>query len=206
MTASIPSSLVYNGGLAPGFADPVFDAQEVFRAAMWATAYPGRIVPLNRAVPASAPFDSATTALALTLLDFETPLWLDKVAQQGEVHAWLSFHCGMPVVATPNAARFAIAVHPAELPRLADFCLSDAEFPDRSTTLIIQVPCFENGPRKIWRGPGIKEIATVRIAGLSDVFWSDWSLNREVYPAGIDIFFTCGNALISMPRTVKVEA
>lgn len=206
MTASMIPPRARDGELKPGFADPVFDAQAVFRAAMWATAYPGRIAPLDRAVSSPAPFDGATAALALTLVDFETPLWLDESAKKGSARAWVGFHCGSRVVATPDAARFAIAVETAALPRLANFCLGDAEYPDRTTTLIVQVPSFENGPQTIWRGPGIKESTAVHIGGLPDAFWTDWNLNRELYPAGIDIFFTCGNALLSMPRTVEVEA
>lgn len=194
-----------DAGLLPGFADPVFDAQAVFRAALLATAYPGRIVPIGSQASAPAPLDIATAALALTLFDFETPVWLDDAAPDGSARAWLAFHCGAPVVQAPRGARFAIVTDPAMLPPLADFNLSDSEYPDRSTTLIVQVPSFVDGPGTVWRGPGIRETAIVAIAGLPATFWADWALNREVYPAGIDVFLTCGNAVVGLPRTIEVE-
>ncbi|PSH62159.1 phosphonate C-P lyase system protein PhnH [Phyllobacterium sophorae] len=199
---------VSSGGtsLKPGFADPVFDAQGVFRASLVATAYPGRIVPLDRTFAAPRPFSPATAALCLTLLDFETPAWLDRQAQSGEAASWLRFHCGLPLIDETATARFAIVTDPLNLPRLHEFASGEIEYPDRSTTLVIQVQSFTDGPDTTWTGPGIKESAGVAIDGLPSWFWSDWDLNSELYPRGVDVIFTCGNALMGLPRTIKVEA
>lgn len=200
--ASTPSA----ASLKPGFTDPVFDAQAVFRAAMLATAYPGRIMTLDRSFAAPKPFSSATAALCLTLMDFETPTWLDKQAAAGDAPAWLRFHCGLPLAEETATARFAVIADPAKMPRIFTFHPGDVEYPDRSSTLIIQVPSLTGGTATTWTGPGIKSSASAAIAGLPAWFWSDWDLNRELYPRGVDVMFTSGNAFIGLPRTITVEA
>ncbi|QRM32575.1 phosphonate C-P lyase system protein PhnH [Microvirga sp. VF16] len=197
------SSSSGGASLKPGFADPVFDAQAVFRASLIATAYPGRVVPLEHTLAPPRPFSSATAALCLTLMDFETPAWLDRQTASGDAAAWLRFHCSLPVTDNPMAALFAVVTDPMTMPRLFEFHQGDVEYPDRSTTLIIQVPSFTEGPTTIWTGPGIKTSASIAIGGLPFWFWSDWELNGELYPRGIDVIFTCGNALIGLPRTIK---
>jgi len=206
--SSLSLAAVVAGGasLKHGFADPVFDAQAVFRASLLATAYPGRMVPLDRTLAAPGPLSPATAALCLTLMDFETPAWLDRQTASGEAAAWLRFHSGLPVTDDPMAAHFAVVTDPLTMPRLFKFFSGDVEYPDRSATLIVQVASFTDGPMTTWTGPGIKTSATVGIGGLPFWFWSDWDLNRELYPRGIDVLFTNGNALVGLPRTITVEA
>ncbi|RWD43450.1 phosphonate C-P lyase system protein PhnH [Mesorhizobium sp.] len=207
-SGAIAAGVVSSAGasLMPGFADPVFDAQAVFRAVLLATAYPGRVVSLDRNPTAPPPLTSATAALCLSLLDFETPAWLDCRLDTDELAAWLRFHCSLPLTETATEARFAIVSDPANLPGLCEFHPGDIEYPDRSTTLIIQVPSLSDGPATTWTGPGINGSMTVGIAGLPARFWAEWDLNRELYPRGIDVIFTSGNAVIGLPRTIKVEA
>ncbi|RWD32068.1 MAG: phosphonate C-P lyase system protein PhnH [Mesorhizobium sp.] len=205
-TSSLHDRSSTSTSLMPGFADPVFDAQTVFRASLLATAYPGRVVPVDRALAPPRPFSSATAALCLTLMDFETLAWLDRQAASGEAVAWLRFHCALPVTDVPMKARFAVVTDALTMPRLFEFHPGEVEYPDRSMTLIIQVPSFNEGPATTWTGPGIKTSAHVSIGGLPFWFWSDWELNRELYPRGIDVIFTNGNALVGLPRTIAVEA
>ncbi|MDK1389492.1 phosphonate C-P lyase system protein PhnH [Sinorhizobium sp. 8-89] len=205
-STSLRAVTSYDASLKPGFIDPVFDAQAVFRASLLATAYPGRVVSLDRSFTAPRPFSPATAALCLTLMDFETPTWLDHQTSCTEAAQWLGFHCGLAVAEGPMAARFAVVTDPLIMPRLFEFHPGNVEYPDRSTTLIIQVPSLTEGPPTAWTGPGIKTCASVAIAGLPFWFWSDWDLNRELYPRGIDVLFTNGNALIGLPRTITVEA
>ncbi|MDE1992391.1 MAG: phosphonate C-P lyase system protein PhnH [Rhizobiaceae bacterium] len=191
-----------NAALKPGFTDPVVEAQATFRAAMLATAYAGRIVSTCIRVDDPAPFGSATAALCLALMDFETPVWLQSHSE--EASAWLRFHCGLPVITETVAATFAIVTDPASMPSLSAFHQGDIEYPERSTTIIMQVPSLTGGPSMTWSGPGIKGSSVVAIAGLPSWFWSLWDLNRELYPRGLDIVFSCGNELISLPRTIQV--
>src|SRR5260370_27912876 len=92
--------------LAPGFRDPVHDAQATFRAILDALAHPGRIVerPVALAGPAPAPLGDAAAAIALTLCDIDTPIWLDP-GPAGCAH-YLRFHCCAPLSAAPGAAHF----------------------------------------------------------------------------------------------------
>lgn len=189
----------------PGLADPVFDTQATFRAALLGTAYPGRIIPLDREISAPKPFSAATASLCQTLMDFETPAWLDDATIKSEAAGWLRFHCGLPTIDDTAKAKFAVITEPQSMPRMFQFHPGEPEYPDRSTTLIIQVPSCTSGPKTIWTGPGIKAEIEVRIDGLPFWFWHDWDLNRELYPRGIDVIFSCGNALIGMPRTVLVS-
>lgn len=205
-TSSARAARLGATSLKPGFADPVFDAQAVFRASLLATAYPGRVVSLDRACVAPQPLSSASAALCLTLMDFETPAWLDRQTACNETADWLRFHCSLPLRDDPVAARFAIITDPTNMPRLFEFFSGDVEYPDRSTTLIVQVPSLAEGPATTWTGPGIKSSAGVNLSGLPLWFWADWELNRDLYPRGIDVFFTSGNALVGLPRTIKVEA
>ena len=85
--------------LPPGFADKVLSAQSTFRSVMDAMARPGsvqRIVPMTGA---TGPMMRGTAAIALTLFDHDTPLWLDaRMAEGTDLVKWLKFHTGAPVV------------------------------------------------------------------------------------------------------------
>ena len=62
-----------------GFADPVRDAQSVFRTVMMALARPGTIGDLAAGpVTPPAPLTPELAAVALTLCDHETPVWFDR--------------------------------------------------------------------------------------------------------------------------------
>ena len=76
----------------PGFADPVGEAQATFRAVLDAMARPGRLHRVGERLTAPAPLDPATAAVLLTLVDHETPLWLDAAA--AAARDWMAFHCG----------------------------------------------------------------------------------------------------------------
>ncbi|QRM32552.1 phosphonate C-P lyase system protein PhnH [Microvirga sp. VF16] len=191
--------------LKPGFNDPIFDAQAVFRAAMISTAYPGRVVSLTTEIDGPLPFCKATAALSLTLMDFETPVWIDGQSRSDEATAWLRFHCGLPLTPDTATATYAVVTDPENMPSLADFHQGDIEYPERSTTLIIQVPSLTDGPTMRWTGPGINGSIITAIAGLPSWFWSLWDLNSELYPRGIDVIFTCGNMMVGLPRTILVN-
>jgi len=80
------------GVALPGFADPVSDAQSTFRAVLDAMARPGQVHHVGGGLTAPAPLDRATAAVLLTLVDNETPLWVDSAA--ADAREWLAFHCG----------------------------------------------------------------------------------------------------------------
>ena len=122
----------------PGFADPVDDAQAIFRLVLDAFAHPGRIVTIARPLDLPpGPLGRAAIGTALALFDFETPIWLDDAAGAAGPH--LKFHCNCPSAQTRDRASFALIGDPSRLPALDSFALGSDAYPDRSTTLIIEV-------------------------------------------------------------------
>ncbi len=191
--------------LKPGLADPVHDSQHIFRGLLTALGHPGRKVELPSALEGPEPLDPATTAAALTLLDYDTPLWIDWIADTPPLRAYLKFHCGCPIVERSQNAAFGLVTDPENMPRLALFAQGLDQYPDRSASLLLQVPSLEGGPAVTLAGPGIREAAEIAPAGLPDWFWNDWRLNAAQFPLGVDIFFTCGRSVIGLPRSIQAE-
>ncbi len=185
-----------------GFAEPVFEAQSAFRAIMEALSRPGLVQPLRAEVTPPAPLPRGVAAVALTLCDHDTPVWLDPVLAASEaVAGWLRFHTGAPLVTLPGDAQFALATAPELLPPLADFAQGSDEYPDRSTTLVVAP-----GVPKSWRlaGPGIKH-SLVADLGLSDPgFAAQWADNRHRFPRGIDLLLAADDRIVGLPRTTRL--
>jgi len=191
--------------LAPGFADPVFAAQSTFRAVMEATARPGRIFDLAETVAAPAPLSPGAAALALTLFDQDTPVWLDApLADGADVAAWLRFHTRAPLVNATDRAAFAVLSQPAETPPFDAFAPGTAEYPDRSTTLILQVDRFEGGQTLALTGPGIKERNTLHATPLPADFPQRLAANRALFPRGIDLLLVTDAGVAALPRSVTL--
>jgi alpha-D-ribose 1-methylphosphonate 5-triphosphate synthase subunit PhnH len=190
-------------GLAPGFADPVHDAQAAFRGVLDALSNPGRIVTLAAPPAVPAPLMPATVALCLTLVDYETPLWLDPAA--GDALAFLRFHCGCPVAAGPVDARFAVVSDPAAMPPLNAFAPGEDLYPDRSATVFVQVAALGTGDVLRLSGPGIRGSVDLRVAGLPEGFVAGWSENAALYPLGVDVVLVAGDRVVGLPRTVRME-
>ena len=97
-----------------------------------------------------------TAAIALTLFDHDTPIWLDPtMSETSDVAKWLKFHASAPVIADSTICSFALIGKAAELPDLDRFSFGSNEYPDRSTTLILQVESLTQGATYELRGPGI---------------------------------------------------
>ena len=191
--------------LKPGLKDPVHDSQRIFRGLLEAMAHPGRPVALGAGIEGPVPLDPATAAAALTLTDYDTPVWIDWIADTPQVRSYLKFHCGCPILERSQDAVFAVISDPENMPRLALFAQGLDKYPDRSATILLQVPSLEAGLKVTLTGPGIRATAEVAPAGLPDWFWNDWRLNAAQFPLGVDIFLTCGETVIGLPRSVLAE-
>lgn len=188
-----------------GFADLVFDGQKVFRATMDALANPGRVQPLGVLAAPPAPLTAELAALALTLCDHDSPVWLDAaLAGAPAVADWLRFHTGAPITADKRQAMFALVSNVAALPELAAFALGTDEYPDRSTTLIVAVDSLEDGGALEFRGPGIKEVATVAPHPLPADFTAQWDENRQQFPRGVDVILVAPGVVAGLPRTTRI--
>jgi alpha-D-ribose 1-methylphosphonate 5-triphosphate synthase subunit PhnH len=181
--------------LSGGFADPPRDSAHAFRAAMTAMARPGRIVTLAGAA-APPPVSPASAALLLVLCDPDTPLWLAPSHDTADLRAWLAFHTGAPF-APPGECRFAVGTWPALQP-LDHFPIGTPEYPDRSATLIVDLPrLVAEGP--VLSGPGIRDSARLSLPE-PEAFVR----NSSLFPLGLDFFLTSGTQLAALPRSTKV--
>jgi alpha-D-ribose 1-methylphosphonate 5-triphosphate synthase subunit PhnH len=191
--------------LAPGFSDPVLASQAVFRTVMEGMARPGTIAAIDIALTPPAPLGIAAAALVLTLLDFETPFWLDPMlAAAPEVDGWLKFHTGAPRAADSASAAFALVAKPVATPGFDAFELGSIEYPDRATTLVLEVETLDDGDAFDLSGPGIKESRSLAAAPLPADFADRMAANRALFPRGVDIVLTCGRRLAALPRSVQL--
>jgi alpha-D-ribose 1-methylphosphonate 5-triphosphate synthase subunit PhnH len=186
--------------LAPGFQDPPLDSQRVFRAVLQAMARPGQIQLLDRLPEGPMPLRPATAALALALLDLETPVWLSEDLRGAAAH-YLAFHTGAPQVDAIADARFIVIGHGEALPDLAALDLGDAEYPERAASLVIQVERLAPERGRRLRGPGIAGQIDVAVEGLAESFWDAFALNRKRFPLGFDTFLVAGDAVLGLPRS-----
>ena len=182
-----------------GFADPVMEAQACFRAVLDAMARPGQVHDAGAAVTPPAPLAPATAAVLLTLVDQETPLWLDAAAAAAS--DWIAFHCGTRGVADPAACAFAVAL---SMPALARLPAGSHETPERAATLILQVRAIGRGSRYRLFGPGLREPALLQVDGLPPDFAASWQHNHAQFPCGIDVILCAGTRLAALPRSVTV--
>ncbi|MBR9827530.1 MAG: phosphonate C-P lyase system protein PhnH [Oceanospirillales bacterium] len=191
--------------LIAGFADPVQASQQVFRSALKAMSEPGTLMQIDYLQQAPKGLDLSTWQLALSVFDPDTRVWLSpSLAASDAVVSNLRFHCQCPLVETPAEADFAIALH-RELPLLIELNWGTAEYPDRSTTLVVQVPALSDETYWTLSGPGIEHTRALRIAGLTEPFRSDLIRSRQRFPLGIDTFWCCDNRLTALPRTTLIE-
>jgi alpha-D-ribose 1-methylphosphonate 5-triphosphate synthase subunit PhnH len=191
--------------LVPGFSDPVLASQAVFRTVMEAMARPGRIAEIDVAIAPPAPLGIAAAALALTLLDFEAPFWLDPaLAAAPEVDGWLKFHTGAACATDPASAAFAFVAEPAKMPGFDVFGLGSNEYPDGATTLVLEVETLMEGDGFRLSGPGIKGSQSFSAASLPADFAERMAENRVLFPRGVDLVLTCGRRLAALPRSVHL--
>jgi alpha-D-ribose 1-methylphosphonate 5-triphosphate synthase subunit PhnH len=187
-----------------GFADLVLDAQSVFRAVMQALARPGMVQTLTPDAVPPAPLTPELGAVALTLCDHDTPVWLDPVlAASPEVTGWIAFHCGAPITAAPAEAQFALVSDAAHLPDLVSFGQGTDEYPDRSTTVV-----FASGTATravTLRGPGIKDVLSTELPLPEGDFLAQWAENRERFPRGIDLLLVRAGTVVGLPRTTRIS-
>lgn len=189
-----------------GFADPVFAAQGVFRAVMDAMARPGTIRQLPALAAPPAPLTPAGAAVALTLCDHETAVWLDPALQASRAAvAWYGFHAGAPLARTPADAQFAIVSAPGECIALENFAQGTQEYPDRSATLILQVETLSGGHKLALKGPGIATEAIISPAPLPRHFVEQWRQNGARFPRGVDVVLAAPEGIACLPRTTRIE-
>jgi alpha-D-ribose 1-methylphosphonate 5-triphosphate synthase subunit PhnH len=193
--------------LPAGFADKVLSAQSTFRSVMDAMARPGTVQRIVAAIGAPAAMMRGTAAIALTLFDQDTPLWLDpQISGTSDVTKWLKFHTGAPVIADSSICSFALIGEARALPGLDRFAFGSNEYPDRSTTLILQVESLTQGPVLELRGPGIDGTSVLRAAIQPADLFARLEINRTLFPRGIDVVLVHDDTIVAIPRTTRLVA
>lgn len=191
--------------LAPAFAEPVLDAQSVFRAVMNAMARPGRVQPLACELVAPWPLSASAASVALALFDYETPVWLDRpLSEADDVVRWLRFHTGAPITGDSRAAAFAVIADAANVPDFNTFALGTPDYPDRSTTLILQVDNLSDGETLQLAGPGIDGTHAFKGRQFPDNLAGRLTANHSLFPRGIDLLFATENSVAAIPRSTHV--
>ncbi len=198
--------MAFDGATAAGFLDPVLESQACFRSLLEAMSRPARPVALQGPDNPPAPLYPTTASLALTLLDPDTPLWLDPpLAEHRALRSWIAFHSGAPLVEETDAASFALIADPAQMPRLDRFALGDDRYPDRAATLILQVEGFTDEGPSLY-GPGCAQPLRFGANPLPDHFWAGLQENAERFPRGLDLVLASPTAIAALPRSLKQEA
>lgn len=183
----------------------VFAAQSVFRKVMDAMARPGQVQTVTPAAHVPQPLSPAAAAVAQTLFDHDTQIWLDApLAAQNEVASWLRFNTGCALTADRAECAFALIADGAALPQLASFAPGIPDYPDRSTTLIVQLPSLTAGAALTLSGPGIRGKARLAPQGLPEGFVAQLAANRALFPLGVDLLLVAGHDIAALPRTTIV--
>jgi alpha-D-ribose 1-methylphosphonate 5-triphosphate synthase subunit PhnH len=196
--------VAFRSSVRPGFQDAVAGAQSVFRTAMNAMAHPGTRYPLQPGFDPPRPLNAPAAALLLALCDYETPVWLDPpLAAEAGVAELVRFHTGARLVAEPAEAAYAVVSDPGRMPPLAAFAQGTPEYPDRSTTLVLQVG--DIGESR-WRleGTGISGHALFEANPLPADFAQQAQANRARFPCGVDLIFTTGVEIAALPRSTRL--
>ncbi|AEG93344.1 phosphonate C-P lyase system protein PhnH [Ramlibacter tataouinensis] len=186
----------------PGLADPVRDAQRAFRAALEALSRPGRVHAVGAPIAGLA-LGPALSHLLLALADEDTPVWWQQ--PDAALQQWLRFHTGARVAASPREAAFAVVRDAQRLAALDGFTAGSLASPEGSCTLIVELPSLAGGPVLQAHGPGIRERQAIAPAGLPERFWAQWQANHAAFPQGVDVFFTCGDQVMGLPRTTRIS-
>ncbi|MFN3744394.1 MAG: phosphonate C-P lyase system protein PhnH [Hyphomicrobiaceae bacterium] len=193
--------------IARGFGDPVHESQKVFRTVLDAMARPGRIAQLATSLEPPSPLLATSAGLMLALADYETTIWMDDtLAEVPAVGDFIRFHTGARLTQSLRDSDFALVAASDAMPPLASFAQGTPEYPDRSTTLIIQTEMLANSGWQ-FQGPGISDRIAFCAAPLPADFPQQLAANRGRFPCGVDVVFATRTEIAALPRSCRlVEA
>ncbi len=187
-----------------GFLSPAIDAASAFRTILLAMSRPGTILPLSPPVSPPLPLLPGAAVTALTLCDFQTPVWLAPAIATPAVKQFLRFQTGAPL--TDELAEAAFAFMPAGegMPILSRFAQGTHEYPDRSATLVLQVEALRSDGSVELSGPGIPSPLRFGVPGLGAEFWHAMADNHTGFPIGVDVIFVSPTGIAAVPRSTEI--
>ncbi|MEN0088763.1 MAG: phosphonate C-P lyase system protein PhnH [Pseudomonadota bacterium] len=190
---------------AGGFADQVHGAQRTFRSVMNAMAQPGTKQPVDIVGLQLDKPSQALAAVALTLCDPDTPVWLDDILSNGDFPRWLAFHTGAPICDDPSKATFAFSSDLQSMPNFELLSQGSEAYPDRSTTLVVDVAQSWTSSDMWLAGPGIDGTTELAVGALPADFLRRMAANHALFPRGIDLIFAGDGEVLCLPRTTRIS-
>lgn len=188
-----------------GFVDPVDGAGQTFRVILDVLSRPGSVASVQGPAETPDALSDAASAVLLTMADYVTPVWLDASVATESVQAYIRFHTNAPIARGPEEATFAVLRSQSDDLNLEIYNPGTHQYPDRSTTLIIEVDGFEHGPVVELQGPGIDGSTQFQADGLPESFWTEMQKNNAQFPLGIDVIFASPGKLAALPRSAQIK-
>lgn len=190
----------------PGHAEPVRDAQAVFRAVLDALSHPGRVFPLPGSAQAPDALGTGLADIALTLLDADSSVWLHpSLAADPEIPSYLTFHTGVRQVTEVCDAEFVIA-SPQTIPALEELEMGTDEAPHRSATVVVDARSSSTGGHFVAEGPGIDGTIEFDAHWAPASFIDLWQQNAAAFPRGVDLLAVDEYSVVALPRTTRLRA
>lgn len=188
-----------------GFSNAPVDSASAFRVILKAMSRPGLILPFSPEVSPPPPLLAGAAAVALTLCDFQTPMWLAPAIMTDAVAQFLRFQTGAPITSNLGAASFAFMPVAEDMPLPLHFAQGTHEYPDRSATLVLQVEDLnQDGPVRL-SGPGIPRPLHFGAKGLGPSFWKALAENHAGFPVGVDVIFVSRQSIAALPRSTSIQ-
>ena len=101
---------------------------------------------------------------------------------------------------------FALIGDAQNLPALDRFAFGSNEYPDRSTTLILQVESLTRGPAFQLSGPGIAGTVVLHATVQPADLFERLAVNAALFPRGIDVVLVADDSIVAIPRTTRLVA
>jgi alpha-D-ribose 1-methylphosphonate 5-triphosphate synthase subunit PhnH len=194
-----------------GFGNESHSSQQIFRSALKALSYPGRLLELQHDASTPKGVNSVVAGMLLALLDSETSLWCTNSKSLNLATEWLNFHTDCVVLDTPEKADFLWVEHIHDLPHFETLKRGTNQYPDRSATCIIEVPKLseKTSPFYQLKGPGIQSQENLFIQGWQQkeylMFFDFWNTNAQHFPCGVDVYMSDSSHLLGLPRTTQLK-
>ena len=184
------------------------DAQADFRVLLDSMARPGQLRQFSApAVPSPAPLNTASSIVAMTLLDSEVEH--HATAFPDGISRYITANTGSPT-ATPADAAFLFLSDATHLEALAAARTGELAYPELGATVVLQLEALSATPLPnslalTTTGPGVDGALTFHASGIDSAFLTLLANRNAEFPLGLDLILTAGNTLVSIPRSQKLS-
>jgi alpha-D-ribose 1-methylphosphonate 5-triphosphate synthase subunit PhnH len=184
------------------------NGQQAFRVFLDSMARPGQLRRLDTSkLEPPAGLAGASALLGLCLMDSEVGFHCAGFTP--EVTEYLRVNTNSRVVSA-GEAEFVFLRDSSHLDEVAVAKTGDPEYPELSATLVLQVLALSEQPladslRIATSGPGVDGVRSFSVGGLETAFLTLLRRTNEEFPLGLDLVLTCGDAVLSLPRSQRLE-